>query len=218
MTGASACIFDMDGVLVDTGANHRAAWEALLEELGMPAREDAWRCTIGRPAEEAVPLLLGRRVSEHEAWRLARRKRDLYLDLSERGTPAVAGVRDFVAELAGRHVPRAVGTSASHQDVGRLLAGAGLRQHFQVIVTSEDVTWGKPDPEVWILAARRLRARPETCVVFEDSLVGIEAARRAGMRAIGVSTSYPADELLAAGADLTIADFEGLEWNTLATG
>jgi beta-phosphoglucomutase len=213
----AAAIFDMDGVLVDTGANHRAAWEALLEELGLPAHADAWRCTIGRPAEEAVPLLLGRDVSDHEAWQLARRKRDLYLDLSERGTPAVAGVRAFVAELGRQRVPRAVGTSASHRDVGRLLAGAGLRQHFQVVVTAEDVTLGKPDPEVWILAARRLRTRPETCVVFEDSLVGIEAARRAGMRAIGVCTSYPADELLAAGADRTIDDFEGLEWSTLAT-
>ena len=213
----SAAIFDMDGVLVDTGANHRAAWEALLEELGLPARADAWRCTIGRPAEEAVPLLLGRDVSDHEAWQLARRKRDLYLDLSERGTPAVAGVRAFVAELARQGVPCAVGTSASRRDVGRLLAGAGLRQHFQVVVTAEDVTLGKPDPEVWILAARRLRTRPETCVVFEDSLVGIEAARRAGMRAIGVCTSYPADELLAAGADRTVDDFEGLEWSTLAT-
>jgi len=213
----SAAIFDMDGVLVDTGANHRAAWEALLDELGLPARVDAWRCTIGRPAEEAVPLLLGRDVSDYEAWQLARRKRALYLDLSQRGTPAVAGVRAFVAELARQGVPRAVGTSASHQDVGRLLAGAGLRQHFQVVVTAEDVTLGKPDPEVWILAARRLRARAETCVVFEDSLVGIEAARRAGMRAIGVCTSYPADELRAAGADRTIDDFEGLEWSALAT-
>ena len=213
----SACIFDMDGVLVDTGATHRAAWEALLAEMGVPARPDAWRLTIGRPAEEAVPLLLGRRVSEHDAWWLARRKRDLYLELSERGTPAIRGVRAFVADLARCGVPRAVGTSASRHDVGRLLHGAGLRQHFSVVVTAEDVTWGKPDPEVWTLAARRLRARPEDCVVFEDSLVGIEAAHRAGMRAIGVSTSYPADELRAAGADRVIADFEGLGWATLAT-
>ena len=213
-----ACIFDMDGVLVDTGATHRAAWEALLGELGVPAQPDAWRLTIGRPAEEAVPLLLGRRVAEHEAWWLARRKRDLYLELSERGTPAIAGARAFVGQLARSEVPRAVGTSASRHDVWRLLNGVGLRQHFSVVVTSEDVTWGKPDPEVWVLAARRLRARPESCVVFEDSLVGIEAARRAGMRAIGLSTSYPDAELIAAGADRVIADFEGLSWATLATG
>ena len=208
----------MDGVLVDTGATHRAAWEALLDELGVPVQPEAWRLTIGRPAEEAVPLLLGRRVSEHDAWWLARRKRDLYLELSERGTPAIAGAGAFVADLARSGVPRAVGTSASRHDVGRLLTGVGLRQHFSVVVTSEDVTWGKPDPEVWILAARRLRARPESCVVFEDSLVGIEAARRAGMRAIGLSTSYPAAELVAAGADRVFENFEGLGWTTLATG
>ena len=76
-----AAIFDMDGVLIDSGAHHRAAWRALLEELGAkPSRPDYWRLTIGRPSEEALPLLLGRRVPEPEAWRLARRKRDLYVD------------------------------------------------------------------------------------------------------------------------------------------
>jgi beta-phosphoglucomutase len=207
----------MDGVLVDTGASHRAAWAALLGELGVrPRHPDTWRLTIGRPAEEAVPLLLGRPVSDHDAWRLARRKRELYLDLAHLGTAAIPGVCAFVGELARREVPRAVGTSASRRDVARLLRGIGLREHFPVVVTSEDVILGKPDPEVYILAARRLGARPDTCIVFEDSLVGIEAARRARMRAIGLTTAYPAAELLAAGAERAIADFEGLEWDSLA--
>ena len=213
-----ACIFDMDGVLVDTGAAHRAAWSALLDELGVrPRQAETWRLTIGRPAEEAVSLLLGQRLSDHDAWLLARRKRELYLDLADRGTPAIPGVCAFVGELARRAVPRAVGTSASRHDVGRLLRGIGLREHFPVVVTAEDVTFGKPDPEVYVLAARRLGARPEACIVFEDSVVGIQAARRAGMQAIGLTTAYPEAELRAAGADRTIGDFEGLEWDSLAT-
>ena len=215
MTGA--CIFDMDGVLIDSGAWHRAAWEALLEELGAPARQkEFWRLTIGRPAEEAVPLLLGRSVSEHEVWRIAQRKRELYVELARQGTPAIPGAPAFVGELVRRGVPRAVGTSASRHDVARLLGAVGLRKHFSVVVTSEDVTLGKPDPEVYVLAARRLGAAPEACLVFEDSVVGIQAARRAGMRAIGLTTAYPEAELRAAGAERAIASFEGMQWSAFA--
>ena len=213
----TTCIFDMDGVLIDSGAWHRAAWEALLREIGVrPSEPDFWRLTIGRPSEEAMPLVLGRRLSDHESWRLARRKRDLYLELAQQGTPAVAGVRGFVDGLAKAGVPRAVGTSASRRDVDRLLGDVGLRHHFDVVVTSEDVTLGKPDPEVYVLAARRLRVAPGACVVFEDSVVGIHAALRAGMRAIGVTTAYTEAELKAAGAEGAIASFEEAEWSRIA--
>ena len=206
----------MDGVLIDSGAHHRAAWQALLVELGEDADPEHWRLTIGRPSEEAVPLLLGRQLSDWDIRRLARRKRDLYVHFARTGIVTVAGVDRFVAALAGSDVPRAVGTSASGFDVHHLLAGAGLRRFFDVIVTADDVTYGKPDPEVYQLAAARLRVRPESCVVFEDSLVGLEAARRAGMRAIGVTTAHTADELLQAGAERAIANFEEVEWPAIA--
>lgn len=206
----------MDGVLIDSGAHHRNAWRALLEELGAePAEPEYWRLTIGRPAEEAVPLLLGTPVTGSEARRLALRKRELYADFAQRGTPAVAGVTAFVGSLARQAVPRAVGTSASRYDVEALLGGLGLKRHFEVIVTAEDVTRGKPDPQVYLEAARRLRTPPESCLVFEDSLVGVQAARTARMRAIGVTTAHTAAELEAAGAEATISDFEGLDWSAL---
>jgi beta-phosphoglucomutase-like phosphatase (HAD superfamily) len=212
-----AVIFDMDGVLIDSGAHHRAAWRALLEEIGEePAHPEHWRLTIGRPSEEAVPLLLGRSVPEHEVWRLARRKRDLYVHLARGGIVTVAGVSRFVAHLARSKVPRAVGTSASSFDVDRLLTGAGLRHHFDVIVTADDVRYGKPDPEVYVLAAARMRVAPERCVVFEDSLVGVEAARGAGMRVIGVTTAHTESELRQAGAERAVADFEEITWPAIA--
>jgi sugar-phosphatase len=113
-------------------------------------------------------------------------------------------------------VPRAVGTSASGFDVDHLLVDAGLRRHFDVIVTADDVAYGKPDPEVYLLAAARLRVAPERCLVFEDSLVGLEAARRAGMRAIGVTTAHTVDELMYAGAERAVADFEKVAWPAIA--
>ena len=213
----SAAIFDMDGVLIDSGAHHRRAWRALLAELGAePADPEHWRLTIGRPSEEAIPLLLGRRVSGAEARRLARRKRDLYQEQAQAGLEPVAGVPAFLESLARLDVPRAVGTSASRWDAERLLDDLGLLRHFDVVVTSDDVMLGKPDPEVWTQAARRLRIAPSHCVIFEDAVVGIQAARSAGMRAIGVTTAHSERELLAAGAERTIPDFQDLRWNSLS--
>jgi beta-phosphoglucomutase len=211
------CIFDMDGVLIDSGAHHRSAWRALLEELGVEPEEPAfWRLTIGRPAEEAMPLLLGRPLSPAEARRLALRKRDLYAGYVARGLLSVPGVSSFLDDLARLGVPRAVGTSATRGDAESLLEGLGLRRYFAVIVTADDVRLGKPSPEVYLESARRLGALPETCVVFEDSVVGVQAARGAGMRAIGVTTTHTAAELAQAGAEMAITDFEGLTWSAVA--
>ena len=208
-----AVIFDMDGVLVDSGAHHRAAWRALLDELGVvPAAPDYWRLTIGRPSIEAVPLLLGRETSWAEAQRLATRKQEHYRRLAAAGPSLVRGVREFVGELAARGVPRAVATSASRHDADGLLTRAGLRDRFATVVTAEDVRRGKPDPEVYLLAARRLGIAPAHCLVFEDAVVGVQAARGAGMRAIGVSTAHTETELRAAGAERAVEDFEGVSW------
>ena len=213
----AAAVFDMDGVLIDSAAHHRHAWRMLLDEMGAePADPEHWRLTIGRPSEEAIPLLLGRRVSDAEARRLARRKRDFYQARAQKGLDPVLGVREFLESLEELGVPCAVGTSASRWDAERLLDDLGLLRFFDVMVTADDVMLGKPDPEVWVQVARRLRVPVARCVVFEDAPVGIQAARAAGMRAIGVTTAHREDELIAAGASLTIPDFRGLEWSRIA--
>ena len=209
---ASAVIFDMDGVLLDSGAHHRDAWRQLLADLDVEPAPDFWRHTIGRPAEEAVAHLLDRPVDAEEAVALARRKREHYARLVARGTRPVAGAPAFVTMLAGERVPRAVATSASRHDVESLLTEIDMREHFEVIVTADDVRWGKPNPEVYLRAAELLGSPPTGCLVFEDSVVGIHAARNAGMRVIGLTTAHTERELLAAGAERAIADFEGLAW------
>jgi beta-phosphoglucomutase len=214
VTGATAgaVIFDMDGVLLDSGIHHRDAWRLLLEDLGVALAPDFWRCTIGRPAEEAVALLLERTLSPAEAAALARRKREHYARLVARGMLPVAGAPAFVAALVRRGVPRAVATSASRADVELLLTEIGVREHFDVVVTAEDVRRGKPSPEVYLRAAAGLGQPPTACLVFEDAVVGVHAACNAGMRVIGLATTHPAGELLAAGAERVIADFEGFAW------
>jgi HAD superfamily hydrolase (TIGR01509 family) len=201
----------MDGVLVDSGAHHRDAWAATLQELGLPARDGFWRVTIGRPAEDAVPLLVAG-VDGVEARRLADRKRAHYTRLSRRGLLPVRGVPAFVAALARAAIPMAVATSAARRDLERVLDALQLRDRLAVAITADDVERGKPHPDVYLRAAAALGVDPRACVAFEDSVVGVQAARMAGMRVVGVTTAHTADELAAAGAARTIADFEGLTW------
>jgi len=211
-TDARGVIFDMDGVLIDSGAHHRDAWRLLLGDMGVEPPPDYWRLTIGRPAEEAVPLLLGRAVAREEAVALAARKRELYTQLTARGMVAILGAPAFVEALARLDVPRAVATSASRRDAEVLLGEVGLLQHFGTIVTAEDVQWGKPNPEVYLKAAAGIALPARTCLVFEDSLVGVHAARNAGMRVIGVTTAHTGRELVGAGAERAITDFQGFAW------
>lgn len=202
----------MDGVLVDSGAHHREAWIRMLGELGVTAPPGFWRQTIGRPSAEAVPLLLGESIAPAEARRLARRKQEHYLTLAARGPQAVPGVAAFVETLHAREIPLGVATSARRSDAIELLGPLGLLERFRVIVTVEDVARGKPDPEVYLLAARGLGVAADACLVFEDAVVGVQAALRAGMRAVGVATAYEPADLLAAGAERVIGTFDGLTW------
>jgi HAD superfamily hydrolase (TIGR01509 family) len=201
----------MDGVLVDSGAHHREAWARLLTELGVPVPPGFWQRTIGRPSVEAVPLLLGA-MPAADARRLARRKHEHYLALAARSLPAIPGVVGFIETLRTARVPLAVATSARRADAIEFLGPLGLLERFEAIVTAEDVGRGKPDPEVYLLAARRLGTPPDACLVFEDAVVGVQAARRANMRVFGVATSYEAAELVAAGAERVISTFEELTW------
>jgi beta-phosphoglucomutase len=208
---ARAVVFDMDGVLVDSGAHHRDAWRAMFHDLGFTPPPEFWRITIGRPADEAVALLVAG-LDRGEAQRLAEVKRRHYTRLARRGTVPVAGVPAFVDALARDRVPRAVATSATRRDLERVLGELGLRAYFDVVVTADDVRWGKPHPEVYLKAAAGLGVDPSDCVVFEDAVVGVQAARAAGMRVIGVTSAHTGDELVRAGAERAVPDFEELRW------
>ncbi len=217
-SGRRAALFDMDGVLVDNKLFHREAWRRLAREEGFALTDpEFWRQAIGRPVEEAVPLVLGRPVPVAEAMRLAQRKTALYHELADGHAAPVAGVVEFVRALAAAGVPRALATSAVAGSAARILEGLGLAAAFPVRVTAGQVVRGKPDPEVYLTAAARLGVPPAACVVFEDAVVGVEAARRAGMAVVGLTTAHADTELRDAGAVWTAPDFTGLVWAALAS-
>jgi beta-phosphoglucomutase family hydrolase len=211
-------IFDWDGVIVDSSRAHEAAWELLGQEAGRPLPEGHFKLGFGRKNDEIIPHILGWPVAAEEIVRLGRRKEELYRQvLRERGITPLPGVREFLIALKAAGIPCAVGSSTERLNIDTIMAGIGLGEYFNTIVSADDTTRGKPDPQVFLMGAQRLGVPPKFCVVFEDAFAGLEAARAGGMKAIGVATTHPAEKLRAHADrvvarldEVTVAELQGL--------
>jgi beta-phosphoglucomutase family hydrolase len=189
-------IFDWDGVIVDSSRAHETAWELLGAETDRPLPAGHFKRSFGRKNDEIIPEILGWKVSPLELSRLGRRKEELYRQvLREQGIAPLPGVREFLVRLQTAGVPSAVGSSTERLNIDTIMAEIGLGGYFAAIVTADDTTRGKPDPQVFLLAAQRLGIAPNRCVVFEDAFAGLQAARSGGMKAIAVATTHPAEKL-----------------------
>lgn len=205
--GTVGVIFDMDGVLVDSAGAHLESWRLLAAELGESIDESLFAQTFGRQNKDIIPLVFGR-TGDDDIRRLADRKESLYRDLVRASPPVVAGAVDLVRSLHEAGAVLAVGSSAPRANVELVLSAMGAEDCFAALVTSELVSRGKPDPEVFEKAAERLGLPPSRCVVIEDAPAGVAAAKAAGARCIGVRLHHSAAELGA--ADATVARLEEL--------
>ena len=189
-------IFDWDGVIIDSSRQHEESWERLATEERRSLPPEHFKLGFGRKNEWIIPNLLHWTEDPGESGRLSLRKEALYRAIVvERGLHALPGVPEFIARLRAAGVPYAVGSSTHRENILTILGVTGLAGLFSELVTAEDVTHGKPHPEVFLKAAEKLRREPARCIVFEDALAGIEAARAGGMSVVGVATTHPAAAL-----------------------
>lgn len=201
-------IFDWDGVIVDSSSHHERSWERLAEEERLPLPAGHFQRGFGMKNEEIIPDLLGWTRDAAEARRLSLRKEEIFRELVRAaGIRPLPGVAEWLRRLDAAGIPRIVASSTQRANIETILAILGL-EGFAGIVSADDVLRGKPDPGIFLLAARRLDADPARCVVFEDAPVGIEAALAAGMRVVAVTTTHPAPRL--ARAHLTVARLDEL--------
>jgi beta-phosphoglucomutase family hydrolase len=185
-----AFIFDMDGTLVDNMAFHAQSWQALLDELGLHLRAaDLLKKVAGMPNDKTLRHILGPQPSNAQIRDYAERKEVLYRSLYGPHLKLIDGAADFIARARRLGLPLAVATSADRRNIEFVLGGLGVLDSFQAVVGAEDIVRGKPYPEIFLTAAARLGVPADTCVVFEDSLAGIEAAHRAGSRVVAVTTT-----------------------------
>lgn len=205
-----AVIFDMDGVLVDSYAAHFASWRDACAEHGVTMSEAEFRRGFGRTSAEVLRMLWPSPLTAAGIVAIDERKERLYRDLVRDAFPAVDGARDLVLALHDAGFGLAVGSSGPPENVDLVLDALGVRARFSAVVTGRDVTRGKPDPQVFRLAADWLGVPSSACVVIEDAAVGIEAAHAAGMPAIGyVGTGRTAAELRS--AELVVGSLRELD-------
>lgn len=202
-------IFDWDGVVVDSSALHERSWEILAKRRGLPLPEGHFKRGFGKKNNAIIPDL-GWATDPAVVDELAREKEETYRALvREHGIDPLPGVRGLLAELQAASIPASIGSSTERANLDLLLDLMDLRRFFTAIVSGEEVAEGKPDPAIFLLAAKRLGFEPGECLVIEDAPVGIEAARRAGMPMLAVATTNPPEALRDAGAtikDLRSAD------------
>jgi beta-phosphoglucomutase len=204
-----ACIFDMDGVLVDTAKYHFQAWQKLAGQLGFSFTAEHNELLKGVSRMRSLEIILdmsGISLSMAEKEHYCELKNGWFLEyvhqMDER--EIFPGVVEFLKELNARKVPISLGSAS--KNAPEILQKTGLAQYFDQVVDGSMVTEAKPAPDIFLCAARLLNTPPEHCLVFEDAAAGVEAARRAGMKCIGVGLP---DAL--PGADFWITDFTGLD-------
>jgi beta-phosphoglucomutase len=195
-------IFDMDGVLVDSRDAHLQSWRALAAEIGAAGVTEAhFDASFGQRSDEIIQNLF----AIHDPQRIVRcseRKEAIYRDIIRRAVPAMPGARELVTALHEAGMRLAVGSSGPRENVELVCEALGVRARFSVLITGADVSAGKPDPQVFLLCARRLGLPPTFCIVLEDAPLGVEAARRAGMPCVALVGSHPRAALAA--ADLVV--------------
>ena len=199
----------MDGVVCDNMPAHEEAWRRFFRGHGLEIDPRDFReNTMGMPTREVLRYYFKRDVPAAEAEELAASKESLYRELYRPTRAPAAGLAEFLTSARAAGLKLGLGTGSKADNVTFILDGLGLREFFDAVVDAGMVTRGKPDPETWLTLAERLGAAPENCVVFEDSLLGEEAARRAGMAVVAVATSHREEEFRHAA--FAVRDFRGL--------
>lgn len=202
-----AVIFDMDGTLVATTEADFLAWQQLFALYGKQLSYDDYYPLLGRKSADVVQIGLG--LSGKAAEEAMARKMSLFAGIvEEKGVETLPDVRNLLEQLQEAGVPMALATSSRKKKMELVMQTAALDRFFTVFVTGEEVDRGKPDPQIFQLAAERLQMPAAQCVVVEDTVSGIKAAKAAGMACVAISSTHEREEL--GEADLLIDHFTAL--------
>lgn len=192
----SALIFDMDGTMINSMPSHVLSWIEFLRRHGMQIDlDDLMRRTTGRNGAECMREMFQREMSDEEAWGYIAVKEQLYRDLFAPVFAEVPGFKQFAALTLQRGLKLGVGTAGDRNNIAFAMEHLQLPVPPLAMVGGDEGLPGKPQPAIFLEVARRMNTRPEDCIVFEDAPLGIEAARRAGMRAVAICTGHSAEEL-----------------------
>jgi len=209
-------IFDMDGTMINNMMIHHRAWQLKLSELGLEMSIEEVKEKIHGVNEEILERIFGNRLTPEERKRHAAEKEAAYRDIFLPELKLLHGLQEFLDYLHAQSIPMAIGTAAPSENVEFVIDNLGLEAYFKGIFHAGDVTRGKPDPQIFELAAESMGLKSEECIIFEDSVTGAEAAYRAGAKSVIVTTTHAIEEFTRFDNILAfIDDFSELDWEQL---
>ena len=204
-------LWDLDGTLVDTEANHYAAWRALVQEHGRDLSYEEFRPTFGLRNDDVLTRYLGFADDAAALAALSERKEELFrASLRRDGVRTQPGALDLIAHLRALGARQAVASSAPPANITLIVRLLGLEGAFDAVVSGEEVARGKPAPDIFLRAAARIGLEPGRAVVLEDAPAGVAAGKAAGCKVIALVAGFPTEAL--SSADLVVGDFADVLW------
>lgn len=190
-----AVLWDLDGVIVDTAPLHLWSWQEAFGEIGVPFTESDFKRSFGQRTIEIIRQVLGPDVEPRQLEALTERKEALFRVAAASGVKMLPGAKYLLTALYVSGWAQAIASSAPPENVDLLVDALSIRDFLGMVVTAKDVSVGKPAPDVFLVAAARLGVDPAHCIVVEDAVAGVQAAKAAGMRCVAVTNTHSADHL-----------------------
>lgn len=210
-----ACIFDHDGVIVDTESFHKVAWRQVLRESGINATDDEISARVRGVTRWKIIREFFGDIDHQKTIEIAARKDEIYFALLEDKLKLIDGLTEALEYLKKLGIRIALASSAVKHTINFTFSLFDIEKYFDAVLTAEDVTRGKPDPELFLEAAKAVGVDPSGCLVFEDSFAGVTAANAAGMKVVLVESSHKRDEFAPGTVNKSIVNFRDIE-NTLS--
>lgn len=203
-----AVLWDMDGVIADTADYHYNAWREVLKEHGVEFSKEDFMQLFGQRHDTIIKFNLGK-LPPQQVQQIAERKQAIYRHNVAQNIVPLPGAVELIKSLNQHGIKTAIASSAVPDNIDVIIAGLGIEKCFQVIAAGTEVAEGKPSPQIFQLAAKKLNVSPADCVVIEDAIAGVTAAKRAGMKCVAVTNSHPAQKL--ENADLVVDSLEQVD-------
>lgn len=208
-----AVIFDMDGIIVDSAPCHFAAWQSTWQKRGVSYTPEDFKHNFGKRSDTQVRAIIGDAISQEEVQIIVREKDALLREIIKNNVKAFPGALELIKSLREHDCKIAVGSSSPQETVELIMKALGVDRYLDASVTGSEVTEGKPSPQIFLLAAQKLAAAPSKCVVVEDAVVGITAAKKGGMYALAVTNTHPRESFRE--ADIVVDSLEEVTVQTL---
>ncbi len=204
----------MDGVIADTALYHFKAWQEVFQKRGINFTTEDFKHNFGQRNDSIIRYALGKNASPDEVDVIANEKEENYRQRVAQNIKPLSGAIELIRALKEHGVKMAIASSAPIENIQLVTRGLAVNNYFQVIVWGREVTEGKPSPQAFLLAAKRLEVEPRNCIVIEDAVAGVTAAKRAGMKCLAVTNTHPKISLKE--ADLVVDTLEAVSVDDLS--